>query len=1190
MTEQELRDQLASALDLPENRPLIALRRLASSVAGRCGVHHFVGAFGCGSALVARHLLDAGAPAVVVVAADTDGARRIAADLASFRGPLPVSGALSRGLGDEARPLLLLVSDENAYADVHPDRRAGMTRAGALYHLASGQPWRFLVTTAAALCRRVAPPSTLNAAEVRFEVGGTLDLGEVTQRLAMGGYLRAPVVEDPGSFAVRGGVLDVWGPTAERPVRVELEGDQIASLRAFRPDDQRTIGPLDSLALGPTREVVVVPAAAERARSIVRSLCDDVNWPTTKTRQLVEDVASGKVFFGAEGFLPAYCEPVPLHYYFGPQTPLVIDCGSDVLASVRAELTAAVAGHAQREGRPRFPVELLYASSAELSATMAARPTVVLHRTGVAGRPDGAALGELEVVPPATPTLALRDHSDLTRAVRDARATHGKAGGLAPLVRRLELWRERGLEVAVVARASTQAQRVAALLVHRGLDVPVATAPLARGVLAPSEGFALVTEEEIFGHRAHRARTERRAPRAALEDLQALTPGDLVVHVEHGIGRYLGLARRLIEGRQVEFLEVEYLGGKLFLPVYRLDQIQKYSGGEGAPRLDRLGGLSFAKTKSKVKRKVRRLADDLLRLYAERAALSKEPLPEPDDEYAAFEASFPYEETRDQACAIDDVMRDLSSPRVMDRVVCGDVGFGKTEVALRAAFRHVMAGRQVALLCPTTVLTQQHHATFADRLADYPVVVRALSRFQSKADQTDTIRGLKRGTVDVVIGTHRILSKDVHFNNLGLLVVDEEQRFGVTHKERIKQLRASVDALTLTATPIPRTLQMAVGGLREMSLITTPPVDRRAIRTISSRFDDQLVQEAVRRELGRGGQVFYVYNRIEGLDERGARVQSLVPEARVAVAHGQMSEPALERTMLAFVAGQFDVLVSTAIIESGLDIPRANTMIVDRADLFGLAQLYQLRGRVGRSSERAYCYLLVPPPSQLSDEARGRLEALERHTELGAGFRIATLDLELRGAGELLGADQSGFAAAVGFDLFCQMLEEATQELRGLPVAAGVDPELGFDEEALIPEEYVDDVGVRLSLYKRLAAARDPAEVAETAVEMEDRFGPAPPEAQRLVEMMRLKTVLRRFRALGIEASARAVALHLRDDTPLDAHAITALVVADGSGYVLAPGGKLTRRFAPSEGIRDGFMAADRMLTELATCLRPDSS
>jgi transcription-repair coupling factor (superfamily II helicase) len=795
----------------------------------------------------------------------------------------------------------------------------------------------------------------------------------------------------------------------------------------------------------------------------------------------------------------------------------------------------------------------------------------------------------------------MSDHADLERAVKLARSAAGKQAALDPLIARVSAWQEQGLNVSIAARVATQAERVAALLGHRGVRVEVdgtprrdavrvVTGALARGVIAPTLNRVWVTEEEIFGHRAHRPRERKRAPQALLEDLRALQPGDYVVHVEHGIGKYLGLERKLIGNVGVDLLAVEYLGGKLFLPVYRLNQIQKYSGGDAAPKLDRLGGLSFAKTKAKVERRVRQLADELLRLYAERAALEKEPLPPADDEYAAFEATFPFEETRDQALAISEVAREMESPKIMDRLVCGDVGFGKTEVALRAAFRNALAGRQVALLCPTTVLAQQHYLTFSNRLADYPITVRSLSRFESKKEQTETLKGLKEGSVDVVIGTHRLLSKDVHFKRLGLLVVDEEHRFGVTHKERIKQLRASIDVLTLTATPIPRTLQMAVGGLRDLSIINTPPVDRRAVRTITSRFDEGLIREAVERELARGGQVFYVYNRVEGIYERASLLQQLLPDARVIVGHGQLPESELERTMLDFIAGKYDVLVATAIIESGLDIPRANTMIIDRADLFGLAQLYQLRGRVGRASERAYCYLLVPPPSQLSEEARLRIEALERYTELGSGLHIATLDMELRGAGDLLGSEQSGFVASVGFDLFCQMLEEATHELRGEPVVHEVDPELNFDVEALLPEDYIPEVGVRLSFYKRLASAAGDGEVSELAAEMQDRFGNPPLEARRLIELMRLKTELRTLRVLGCEASAKSVSLHLREDTPLDAERIGQLVSRKNSAYRLSPGGRLTRRALEHEAFGDGLQLADRMLSELASAVKQSAS
>ena len=1136
---------------------------------------------------------------MLYVAADTDTARRAAQDLAFLarRG-----GEATHSLPplEPGETLLFSPAEPTPYAEAHPDRRATMGRAATLFHLAARLPWRFLVTTAAGLARRVVPPGSISAGVGRLSPGATVDVDEVARKLSASGYLRVPVVEDAGTFAVRGGLIDVWPASTELPVRAELDGDTITALRSFDPDNQRTLEAAAEVWLPPAREAVTTSDSVERARGAMRSLCDAVNLPSTKARQLVDDVASGRAFYGADGYLPAFFELEPLWSYLPDDTPVVVEEPTDCLRALSQEIERARAGEEAKAEAPHFPLEALYVRHRELDSWLEGRPVVASHRSGVSGGERRGPLESLESPPIDAPCVPVRDHADLARAVKAARASRGKQGALDPLVRRLEAWRDAGLEAAVSARTATQADRLATLLSHRGIRAIVDAAPgeedddavrivtgeLSRGGTAPAEGFVLVTEEEIFGQRTRRKPTRTRSARSVLEDLRALEPGDHVVHAEHGIGKYVGLEHKSINGVTVDLLVVEYAGGdRLFLPVYRLNQIQKHSGGEGAPKLDRLGGQSFAKTKAKVERRVRQMADELLKLYAERNALERPPLRPTDDEYATFEATFPFEETRDQSLAIAEVNHDFEKRRVMDRLVCGDVGFGKTEVALRAAFRVALAGRQVALLCPTTVLAQQHYLTFASRLADYPIEVRALSRFQSKKVQTDTVRALKEGKVDVVIGTHRLLSKDVHFKRLGLLIVDEEQRFGVTHKERIKQLRTTIDVLTLSATPIPRTLQLAIGGLRDMSLISTPPVDRRAIRTITSRWDSNLIRDAVTRELSRGGQVFYVYNRVEDIYERAGRLRDLVPEARLAVAHGQMSETTLEKTMLQFVEGDFDVLVSTAIIESGLDIPRANTMIVDRADLFGLSQLYQLRGRVGRSSERAYCYLIVPPPAKLSSVAKSRIEALERYTDLGSGFHIASLDMELRGTGDLLGAEQSGFVASVGFDLFCQMLEEATHELRGEPLAHDVDPELSFDVDALLPEDYISEIGVRLSLYKRLASAADEADVADIASEMEDRFGPPPLDAKRYVELMRLKAELRRLRVLGCEASATSVTLHLREDTPLDPVAIGRLVARKKSAYKLTPDMRLTRRAQPGEALADGLVLADRMLAELSECV-----
>ena len=1171
--------------DLPSDRRLVGVLAAAREALAAPGGYALVGAAGSGPALLARALLEAGASHVLYVAPNHDAALRAVEDLRAFT-TLPLRGFATAP--EEPPPLVLTSSETSPYADVHPDRRLTLQRAAALFTLARGLPWRTAVATPGSLLRRAAPPEVIARAGLELVTDAEIDVEKAAHRLTEAGYLRTPVVEDPGGFAVRGGVIDVWPPSASAPIRVELLGDMILSLKRFDPDTQRTTAELRSAWLPPAREAVLDQPAVDRARGVLRHLCDEASFPSTKARALIDDLAFGRSFFGSEGYLPAFYDLVPLLDYVPAGAAVVFEDPAAVARALVTELDQAATAEAARGSHPHFPVSALYAGLDDLERSLAGRVWVGAHRAGIGGAGATDLVARLETAPSDAPSLAQDDHAELARAVKLARTAQGKHAALEPLVERIRAWEEQGLRVVPVAKTATQAERIGTLLQHRGVELEVTVAPLGRGCVAPLEGLVLVTDEEIFGPRALRAPARRTSTRALLEDLRALSPGDLVVHVEHGIGRYAGLERREVAGVGLELIVVEYAGGdKLFLPVYRLNQIQKYSGGEGTPRLDRLGGQTFAKTKQSVQRRVRQMADELLRLYAERAAVVKTALPAPDDDYKTFEASFPFEETRDQAAAISEVTRDLESTKVMDRLVCGDVGFGKTEVALRAAFLMAQSGRQVAVLCPTTVLAQQHFLTFSQRFAEWPLNVRALSRFSTKSEQSETILGLREGKVDVVIGTHRLLSKDVHYKNLGLLVVDEEQRFGVSHKERIKQIRSSVDVLTLSATPIPRTLQLAVGGLRDMSIIATPPVDRRTIRTITSQFDPTLVRQAVEQELARGGQVFYVYNRVEGIYERAERLTSLVPGARVAVAHGKLTEDVLERTMVGFVAGDYDVLVATAIIESGLDIPRANTIIIDRADMLGLSQLYQLRGRVGRARERAYCYLLVPPPSQLSEEARQRLEALERFSELGSGFHLATLDMELRGAGDVLGAEQSGFAASVGFELFCRMLEEATRELRGETVVHEVEPELHFDVEALLATEYVAEVGVRLSLYKRFASAVDEAEVDDLAQELENRFGPPPLEARRFVELMRLKVELRRLRVLGCEATAKSVSLHLRDDTPLDPLKVRELVGRKKSAYKLTPEGRLTRRLLENEAAADGLVHAAKTLEELAACVSP---
>ncbi len=692
----------------------------------------------------------------------------------------------------------------------------------------------------------------------------------------------------------------------------------------------------------------------------------------------------------------------------------------------------------------------------------------------------------------------------------------------------LERWRAEGFRVRLVAADERQAEHLRQILREHGLEaLPAAQLegdePLAvlvgecsAGFAIPALGVIVLSEAEVFGARRRSLRRPKYQRGAALTAFTDLQIGDIVVHEDHGLGRYLGLRTMTIGDREGDFLLLEYAeGNRLYLPVERLDLISKYLGADvGAARLDRLGGASWQRVKESVRAALRQMAEELLKLYAERAVAEGHAFSPDTPWQREFEAAFRFEETPDQLRAIEDVKRDMESGRPMDRLVAGDVGYGKTEVALRAAFKAVADGTQVAMLVPTTVLAQQHWATFADRFSAFPARVEPLSRFRSPKEQKAVVEGLGMGTVDVVIGTHRLLSKDVAFKNLGLLIVDEEHRFGVAHKERMKRLRASVDVLALTATPIPRTLYMSLSGVRDMSVIETPPLDRLPVETFVRRFSKAVIKEALERELERGGQVFFVHNRIQSLPSVARFVQELVPDARVIAAHGQMKERELEATMVKFVTGQADVLVSTAIVESGLDIPASNTIVVNRADRFGLAQLYQLRGRVGRERQQAYAYLLVPADGRVDEQAQRRLRALQELTELGSGFKLALRDLEIRGAGNLLGAEQHGHIAAVGYDLYSKLLAEAVRELRGEPTAAAVEPVISVAAEGFLPDDYVSEVNQRLALYKRLAGAATDAEVAELRAELLDRFGPLPEHAERLLDVVRLRVAAR---ALGVE-------------------------------------------------------------------------
>jgi transcription-repair coupling factor (superfamily II helicase) len=927
-----------------------------------------------------------------------------------------------------------------------------------------------VVATRAALDVPLPGPAEFTDRLLRLSVGDRLDRELLLEALAQAGYERADTVVEVGQCSVRGGIVDIFSPAHPAPARLEFFGDDVETIRLFDPTSQRSVVALDELLVLPLPEVT---EAEVRGRA---HLLD---------------------------YLPA-AAPVII------DAPKLLDESGD-------------------EAAGRTP----------LAALVGDRQLIELTLVAGASSPDADAGAEV---------------------VLDAHAVPSFGGQFRRLAADLERWRTEGFRVLFVAADTHQAEHLQTILREHRFEATVASAQAgwaphavsgevgshpwlsvlvgecSAGFSIPALGLVVLSEQEVYGARRRslaRPKYQRGSPITAFTDLEM---GDLVVHEDHGIGRYLGLRTMTVGDRDGDFLLLEYAErNQLYLPVERLDLISKYLGGdEDAARLDRLGGAQWQRVKESVRAALREMAEALLRLYAARAVAEGKAFSADTPWQHEFEAAFRFEETPDQLRAIEEAKQDMERSRPMDRLVAGDVGYGKTEVALRAAFKAVADGHQVAVLVPTTVLAQQHWNTFTDRFAPFPAKVELLSRFRSPKEQKRVLEALRQGTVDVVIGTHRLLSKDVSFKNLGLLIVDEEHRFGVAHKERMKQLRASVDVLAMTATPIPRTLYMSLSGVRDMSVIETAPLERLPVETFVRRFNKGDIKEALERELARGGQVFFVHNRIQSLPSMVRFIQELVPEARIVMAHGQMKERELEATMVRFVTGQADVLVSTAIVESGLDIPASNTIIVNRADRFGLAQLYQLRGRVGRERQQAYAYLLVPADGRVDEQAQRRLRVLQELTELGSGFKLALRDLEIRGAGNLLGPEQHGHIAAVGYDLYSKLLAEAVRELHGEATAPAVEPVISVAVEGLLPEEYVPEVNQRLALYKRLAAAESEAAVSELRAELADRFGPLPMVARQLLDTVRIRVAARALAVEKVEVGEGKALITFAPSTPLD--------------------------------------------------------
>jgi transcription-repair coupling factor (superfamily II helicase) len=952
---------------------------------------------------------------------------------------------------------------------------------------------------------------------IRIEQGREQAREALVRTIISLGYSRVEMVEEHGEMSLRGGIMDIYPVDQDDPLRMEFFGDEVESIRLFDIETQQSQAHV--------KEAVITPVIAE---------------------------GTGTLF----EYLPA-------------ETRMLMDCPMEAEHEA-AQFWEQLQRHGKEQG---------YLAPDRVKAMIRERPRLEIGGWETAPRQDCA---------PVRITLLACSNEDLSRRIR--------AEGLKVLVQEIEGWLNKGWAIYITAQTRGQGKRLVELLEEFGLKagvrdafplhpltergrLAVAIGDLQAGFLLPAEGLAIVTEEEIFGLK-RRAGHGRRAEAAPLSTFEDLRHDDHVVHVDYGIGLYRGLVRLEGEGVENDYLLIEYeAGDRLYVPVDRFNLVHKYIGaGEGAPQLDRLGGQAWNRAKKRVKRAVEEAARELVEIYAARRFFEGFAFSPSNAYVKEFEATFEYEETPDQGEAIEQVMADMESPRPADRLVCGDVGYGKTEVAIRAAFKAALDCKQVAVLVPTTVLAQQHYLTFSSRLKSYPVVVEGLSRFKPRAEQKEILARLSEGKIDIIIGTHRLLREDVSFRDLGLLIIDEEHRFGVSHKERLKEMKKVVDCITLTATPIPRTLQMSLLGIRDLSLINTPPPNRQSIRTYLVNFDEEVIREAIRTEIARGGQVFFVHNRVKDIEAMAALVQGLVPDARLAIAHGQMPGRTLEQVMMRFVEKEIDLLVCTSIIESGLDIPNANTIIINHAERFGLADLYQLRGRVGRSAERAFAYLICPPRQQLSREAMRRLRAIQELTELGSGFRLAMRDLEIRGAGNLLGHVQSGHIAEVGFELYNSLLEQAIRELKGEEVRERVTPEIHLPVEAVIPPDYIAHDNQRLILYKRLAVLQEEGEVEKIRGELEDRFGPVPQSLLNLLEVIRLKIWLSQFSVKRFELGDKRAMLAFAREGSLSAEKMVRLIEQGGGKYRLTQDMRLI--FTPEASDWQGVLAETRAILQ----------
>ncbi|HVB15520.1 MAG TPA: transcription-repair coupling factor [Stellaceae bacterium] len=1095
------------------------------------------------------------------------------------------------------------------YDRISPNGEIISRRIDTLTRLAGGREPRPLVvlTTVNALVQLVPPRKLFDGRVLTLGPGGHIPLDRLQSFFRNNGYLRTDTVREPGEYAVRGGIVDLYPAGAAMPIRLDFFGDTLESLRSFDPLTQRSSGTLEGFELRPVSEVLLDDAAIQRFRSRYREAFGAVGTDDP----LYEGVSAGHRHAGMEHWLPFYYETLETLFDYLPGAALSFD---HQVAEARAHRLESIADFyaarrsmsgpgrtATRGTAPLYrpvPPEQLFLDEAAWQRRLDGR--AVLQMSPFAApdeQPDAFDAGAR----PAKSFAAERADPkvNLFEAVRDYLAGEQKAGKRA----------------AIAAYSEGSADRIATVLREHGVGelrrvadgnalgklpkqaAGLAILPLEQGFV--TERLVLLGEPDILGDRLARVPRRRRNVDEFITEAASLSPGDLVVHDEHGIGRYEGLETIAVAGAPHDCLKVLYAGDdRLFVPVENIEVLSRYGSEEAGAQLDRLGGVAWQSRRARVKRRIREIAGELIRIAAERQLQPGESLVPPEGLYEEFAARFPYPETDDQLRAIEDTLGDLAAGKPMDRLICGDVGFGKTEVALRAAFITAFAGGQVAVIVPTTLLARQHYRTFSERFAGLPVKIGQLSRLVAAKDAKQIKSEIAEGRIEIVVGTHALLAKDVHFAHLGLVIVDEEQHFGVAQKERLKQLKADVHVLTLTATPIPRTLQLALSGVREMSVIATPPIDRLAVRTFVTPFDPVVVREAILRERDRGGQIFYVAPRIADLDEVREELRRMVPEIRVAVAHGRMAPSELETVMTAFDERAFDLLLSTNIIESGLDIPTANTLIVHRADMFGLAQLYQLRGRIGRSKVRAYCYLTLPEKKQLAPTALRRLDVMQTLDTLGAGFQLASHDLDIRGAGNLLGDEQSGHIREVGIELYQHMLEEAVAAAKSAggaeDEAAAEDwsPQITVGMPVLIPEAYVADLGVRLGLYRRIAQLSDRRERDAFAAELIDRFGKLPGEVENLLQIIAIKRACREAGVERVEAGPKGAVVTLRGNRFANPAGLVELIQKQAGTLRLRPDQKLVylRNWDDDKERLAGVTRLLQALVKLARAGTPDAA